>query len=157
MNVFERCTAEADGCRNIGKPAVHQHDVGCINSDIRSGADGDADVRTGERRCVVDAVADHGNFAFFLQLADDGFFSVRQYAGDNLVYACLSADRACCARIVAGEHHDVNPHVLQRADGLGAVLLNDVCNGDHAQQHFVSGEEERRLALLCELLCALAR
>ena len=45
---------------------LHQHDVGGVDGDVRARADGDADVRAGQRRGVVDAVADHGHLVALL-------------------------------------------------------------------------------------------
>ena len=47
--------------------------------------------------------------------------------------ACLPiASRG--ALVIAGEHDDADAHVLQLADGLRAVFLDDVRHGDHAEQ-----------------------
>ena len=57
---------------------------------------------------VVDAVADHHDFALLSELADDVFLAVRQDACDDFINACLSADGLCGAGVITGEHDDVN-------------------------------------------------
>ena len=47
--------AAGDGARI----AADQRHVGCLDRDVGAGADGDAEVGSGERRRVVDPVADH--------------------------------------------------------------------------------------------------
>ena len=44
------------------------------------------------------------------------------------------ADGLCGAVVIAGEHDDVNAHVLQLADGLRAVFLDDIRYGDNAEK-----------------------
>ena len=52
------------------KASADEGDVGGLDRDVGAGADGDADVGLGQRRRVVDAVADHGHgFAALLELA----------------------------------------------------------------------------------------
>ena len=57
--------------RNIRKVALDQHDVRRVERDIGARADRDADVRTRQRRRVVDAVADHRGAPLLLQHAND--------------------------------------------------------------------------------------
>jgi hypothetical protein len=42
-------------------PAKFCNDVGALLGHVRARPHGNSDVRLGERRCVVDAVAHHGN------------------------------------------------------------------------------------------------
>ena len=93
------------------------------------------------RKCrrVVDAVADHGDLALRLELADFQLLALRQNACDDLVHACLSADGLCSSFIVARQHHDANAHVLKLAHGLRAVFLDDVRHGDHAEKPAAHG------------------
>ncbi len=39
---------------------THQYHVGSLDRHVGAGTDGDAEVGLGQRRSVVDAVADHG-------------------------------------------------------------------------------------------------
>ena len=89
---------EADGRGNVGEAAVHQDDIRRVDGDVRPCADGNADVRAGKRRGVVDAVADHRDAPDLLQAAHDIRLAVRQNACDHLVNACRLPDRLCRAR-----------------------------------------------------------
>ena len=55
----------------------------------------------------------------------------------------------CGAGVIAGEHDDVNAHVLQFADGLRAVFLDDIRHGDNANKLTAPAEIQRGLAGLC--------
>ena len=112
MDVPQRCTAETDGCRHICETALHENDVCGVNGNIRSGADGDADICTGQCRGIVDAVSHHGDLALCGKFADDSLFSVREDAGNHVIYASLLADRPGGLFVVAGEHDHLDAHVL---------------------------------------------
>ena len=152
VDVSERRAAEADGRRHVAQPALHQHHVRGVDGHVRARADGDADVRAGERRGVVDAVADHGDPAILLELADHRLLAVREHAGHDLVHAGLRADGLRRALVVAGQHHHADAHVPELADGLRAVLLDDVGHGDDARRDAVLEKQQRRLALVRERL-----
>ena len=73
------------------------------------------------------------------------------------IHARLRADGLGGALVIAGEHDDIDAHILQLAYGLRAVWLDDVRHGDHAEQTSASAEEQRRLALPAASLSACAR
>ena len=77
VDVADRLPAHADRRRHIRQVALHQDHIRRIDRNVRARPDGDADIRAGERRCIVDAVPDHRNLAIFLQFADDRLFAVR--------------------------------------------------------------------------------
>ena len=54
---FDRAMAFDDAAQIAG----HQHHVGALDRDVGAGADGDADIGLGQRRRIVDAVADEGD------------------------------------------------------------------------------------------------
>ena len=148
VDVAQGCAAQADGGGHIGELGVHQHDISRIDGDIRARTNGDAGVGAGQCGRIVDAVADHGDLARFLKLADDGFLAVRQNARDDLIDARLSADGVCGALVVASQHHDPDAHILQFADGAGTVLFDGISHSDHTQQTARTAEVKRRLALV---------
>ena len=55
--IVARDSAIADA--HEARVAADERDVGRLDRDVGAGADGDAQVGLGERRRVVDAVADH--------------------------------------------------------------------------------------------------
>ena len=148
VDVAQRGAAEADGGGNVRKPTLHQHHVRGVDGHVRARADGDARVCGGERRCVVDAVAHHGDPAPGLQAADGVGLALGQHARDHLVHAGLRADGPRRALVVAGEHHHADAHVLQLLHRPGAVLADHVRYGDEPDQAAVAAEEQRGLARL---------
>ena len=144
--------AHADGGGHIGKAALHQHHVRRVDGHVGARADGDADIRPGQGRGIVDAVAHHGHLSLLLQLADDALLAVREHTGDDLVHAGLGADGLGGALVVSGEHDHSDAHVPHLPDSLGAVLLDDIGHGDNAHQLLVLAEEQGRLTLLRQLL-----
>ena len=84
----------------------------CRDSDVRdlagngrSVADGDADIRRGQGRRVVDAVADHDDRAPRCTLGfDKTRLVLRQYLGAVIVHTDLSRNGRCGACAVAGQH-----------------------------------------------------
>ena len=103
--------------------------------DVRARADGDADVRAGERGSVVDAVADHGDLAALAQAADLRFLAVGQYAGDHAGPRPPAAPMACAVRSLSPVSMTTSDaHIPQLAHGLRAVGLDDVRHGDDAER-----------------------
>ena len=85
-----------------------------LDGDVRARADGDADVRAGERRGVVDTVADHGHLvALLLQTADDGLLLRGQHVGNGFADVQLFADGLGGLAVVAGEHDHVEAHLAE--------------------------------------------
>ena len=154
MDVAQRRAAQTDGGGHVAQTALHQHHVCRVERDVRARADGDADVRAGECRSVVDAVADHSDLAALAQAADLRFLAVGQYAGDHAVHARGGADGARRAFVVAREHDDLDAHIPQLAHGLRAVGFDDVRHGDDAEESAVFAEQQRRFAVLRKRLAA---
>ena len=151
MDVAQRRAGEADRRGDVGEAAVHQHHVRRVHGDVRTRADGNAHVRAGKRRSVVDAVADHRDAPDLLQAAHDVRLAVGQNARDHLVNACRLPDRLCRARVVARNHHDADAHFAQFRDRFGAVVLHRVRDRHHAENRAVAAEQQGRFALAGEL------
>ncbi len=137
MNIAQRRPAELDCRRNVAQTAFHQHHVGCLYRHIRAGADGDADVRCGERRSIVDAVADHGGLALAAQSFDHSRLAVGQDAGNHLVHTGFFADGGGGFFVIAGEHDDAQSHFFQLCNRRRTVLLDDIRDRDDAED-FIS-------------------
>ena len=151
MNVAQGRAAEAHGCRHVRKAALHEHHVRSGDGDVRACADGDADVGAGQGGRVVDAVADHGHDALFLEPADHGLLAVGTHAGNDLVHAGLGGNGSGRPFVVAREHDGVEAHVLEFLHGAGAVFLDDVGHGHKPEKAPVPGKAERGLALAGKL------
>ena len=73
---------QLDGGGHQARIAAHERDVGRLDGDVGAGPDGDADVRLGQCRCVVDAVADHGHaMPLGLQGLDDRSLVAGEHLG----------------------------------------------------------------------------
>ena len=89
------------------------------------------------------------------QLPDHGLLAVREHPGHHGVDPGRRADGGGGAGVVAREHHDAKTHTLELADSFGSVALHNVRHGDHAEKLIISGEVERRFALVRERRGAL--
>ena len=147
MNVAQGGTAQADGSRHIAETAVHQHHVRSVDGDVCACTNGHADVRPGQGRGVVNAVAHHGDTSMLLQLADDGFLAVGQYPGNHFIHTSLGTNGLSSTLIVAGEHHHTDAHVLELLHRLGTVFLDGVCHGNHAGHLIPCSKEQGCFAL----------
>ena len=83
------------GRRRCSKQAhSDENDVGCLDGDICACPDGDANVRLGQGRGVVDPVPHHGHFLpFLLELPDLGHLVRRQHLRKDFVDAHLKGEQ----------------------------------------------------------------
>jgi hypothetical protein len=90
---------------------------GRFDRDVGAGADGEADICTGQRGGVVDAVTDHCDSASpFLEFGHGAVLVLVEDLGEHLVDAELVGDVLGDRVGVAGDHHDVDAPVVQRVD-----------------------------------------
>jgi hypothetical protein len=123
--------------------ALDQGDAGAFHGDVGAGAHGDADVGGGERRCVVDAVAGHGDDAALgSEPLDDPGLGVGQHVGLDLVDAELVGDGAGGGSVVAGQHDDAQAGGLQRRDRRRRRGLDRVGDADEAGRAAIDGDED---------------
>ena len=118
VDVAQRRPAETDRRGHIGQSGIHQNNVRRIDRHVRPGSDRDAGVRPGQRRRVVDAVADHRHAAPFLKGADHSFLAVRKHPRDDAVHTGLLPDRLRGPLVVAGQHDNLGAHPLHFLHGL---------------------------------------
>ena len=103
-----------------------------LDGDIGSRAHRDPNVSGGERRGVVDAVAGHGDDTAFLpQPFDCLAFVLRQNFGLNFSNSELAPHGLGSRPIVAGEHHDPDACLLERANGVKRGRLDRIGDSDH--------------------------
>ena len=121
---------------------AEQHHVGALARDIGAGAHGDADARLGQRRRVVDAVADHRD--------DTAFRATKIWTRAAFPRAELRLQfRGCRGSnprprdtfCISRQQDRPDTHAMQRFDrslGLGPYGIGD---HDHAEQMSVSRDE----------------
>src|SRR5690606_14701997 len=121
-----RALAEVDDVVDLLDVVTHQHDVGCLDCDV--GADCahcNADRGGRHCRCVVDAVANHGDAPRALPEHAYGLdLLVRQQPGTHLVGPDGCGNGPHRVRMVTGQHGDPSDSlVLEVPDGRGGVRL----------------------------------
>ena len=89
----------------LGRIGIEIDHVAGLTRCLRAGLHADADIGLRQRRCVIGAVAAHGDQAALrLLIADVAQFVLGRRLGDEIVDACLRGDRSRRHRIVAGDH-----------------------------------------------------
>ena len=128
--------------------AAEQGDACGFDGDIGPRAHRDPDVGGGQRWGVVDAVAGHGDDPPFLaQPFNDFALVLRQNFRLDFGDAELAPHGLCGRAIVAGEHHDADARVLERANSVGRRRLDRIGDGDHAARLAVERGEDRGRAV----------
>ncbi|KAG1252099.1 hypothetical protein G6F65_018063 [Rhizopus arrhizus] len=131
--------------------ARHQHHIGRLHRDVGAGTDRQADIGLGQRRCIVDAVADEGDVPMRgLEPAHRFDLAFRQHLGHHLINAQLARDRLRGAGVVAGDHRHLQAQLVQRRDCGRRARLDRVGYRDDRGQAAVDSGIQRRLALRAE-------
>ena len=142
MYVSQGSPAQSDGCRYIRESALHKHHIRCIYGDIGTCTYGYSYVGSRKGRSIVYAVADHGSFSILHKLSDHGLLAVRKHSGYDLVHPCFPAYGLGSLFVISRQHDHSYAHGLKLLDGLGAVFLYDIRNGDYTiKPSFLSKEE----------------
>ena len=90
LDVADRGARDLDGGDDALQAAADERDVGRLDRDVGAGPDREADVGLGQRRGVVDAVADHRHaLALELELLDLVGLVLGQHLGEHAVDADL--------------------------------------------------------------------
>ena len=143
-NVAHRRHGELARPHDALQVALQQRDAGALDGDVGAGAHGDADVGGGERRCVVDAVAGHGDDAAFPpKLVDDGAFLVGQHLGLDLADAETARDGLRGRAVVAGEHDDADAVGAQGFERGLRRCLHRIGDGDDGGRLAVDADKDR--------------
>src|SRR3990167_7281130 len=131
-----RLPAEAESERQAPQIVRHRGDGGGGERDVGARrAHGDADSRLGERRSVIDAVADHGDGAFLAsELADKGGFIFRHERAARLAEPYFHGDGVSDFLIVAGQHdHSPDAELAQFGDDRASEFAFDVEKAKRAE------------------------
>eukprot|EP01022_Parablepharisma_sp_SALTPOND_P021550 TRINITY_DN427_c1_g1_i8.p1 TRINITY_DN427_c1_g1~~TRINITY_DN427_c1_g1_i8.p1 ORF type:complete len:1229 (-),score=506.41 TRINITY_DN427_c1_g1_i8:439-4125(-) len=126
---------DVDGVSGQPRVAMHQGDAGRLHGHIGAGGHGDADVGGGQRRGIVDAVADHRHHARAVgtQRVDGGGLVARQHLGAHVADAQFAGHALRSAPVVAAEHDGGNAQPVQGGDGVPGAGLDLVAEGQQAQ------------------------
>ncbi|MPN37514.1 hypothetical protein SDC9_185033 [bioreactor metagenome] len=129
------------------QPVPHQHHVGRLHGDVGSRPDRDADVCLGQRRSVVDAVADHGDDPArrsALKLPDDSRFVAGQQFGAETCQVEIFRHRFCRRKVVAGQHDRVEAERVEPFDRFGRTRFQPVADADHSGRDAVCRRVNQR-------------
>src|SRR6266853_2018312 len=115
-NVYQNCpgdvlpndtagpAGDAEGFDKTCKVVAEENDVGALASDCGTGTHCYADMCGGERRSVVDAVANHGNQPTLRhELPHPGDLGLRKHIGLHLANTELASDGLADSGVVAGQ------------------------------------------------------
>ena len=118
------------------------------NFSVIAGADGNTHVSPGKGGGVVDAVSHHGNpMPFFLQRADAGFLLRGKHVGNGLFDSELLLDGCGRQPVIPCQHHHMDAHFAEGANGGSAGLPNRIGHRDDAFYFSFAGEEKRGFSL----------
>ncbi len=127
---------EIDDPRYVARVVSHQHDVPCLDRDVRSRPDRDPNVSSHERRRVVYPISDHANpLPRALELLDPRSLLVREHLGEDRVDPKLRGDRLGDRARIACHHHDLDAAIVKRSDCVLRFRSDDVRHrkcGEHA-------------------------
>ena len=130
----EQLLADLDDLEQLRRVRVEVDHVGRLLGRRRAAVHRQPDVRLGERRGVVGAVAGHRDeVAVRLLLADERDLRLGRGLGDEVVDAGLARDRRRGPRVVAGDHHRPDAHLAELGEALDEALLDGVLELDHAE------------------------
>ncbi len=138
---------DRDDLEQLGGVGVEVDHVGRVLGRGRAAVHRHADVRLGEGRRVVGAVAGHRDqVALGLLGADEGDLVLRGGLRDEVVDAGLLGDRRRRPRVVAGDHHGLDAHAAEFGEPLDEAFLDGVLELDDAQDPALALEDQRRAA-----------
>ena len=153
MNVSQRHPTEPDGGGYIAQATFHQDHICCIDSHIRSGTNGNAQISPCQGGGVIDAITHHSHFTMLLELTDNRLFSVRQDPSDHMINAGLLRDGLGRTLVITSEHDHLDAHVPQLLNRLRAVFLDDIRHGNDTKQLLSLRKEKGCLASLSQVFC----
>ncbi len=126
--------------------AVDQGDVGGGHRRAGPGGDRDAYVGGGQRGCVVDAVADHGDRAPLTpQFPHEVGLILREQPGPYGADAGGAGDGVGRCPGVAGGQHRLQPEAAEPGDALRAVGAQRVGDAEQQPQAAIDGDGDRGL------------
>src|SRR6266487_2891271 len=125
--------AQSHRLRYSAQIAFDESDAGAFHRDIGASTHRDADVSSGERGRVVDAVAGHRHdLALLPELLHALVFALRFDVGLHLVKTQFPGDGVRGAFVVAGQHDDCEAELMKLRNGFRRGLFDGVGHGEQA-------------------------
>ena len=95
----------------LGRIRVEIHHITRFFGSLGSGIHGNANIGLGQRGRVVGAVPRHGDqFSLPLLTTDQVHFLFGRSFGQKIIHTGFARDSCSGERIVAGDHHGLDPH-----------------------------------------------
>ena len=132
----EALAGDADGLGNLHGVIVHQYDVGSFDGSVGSHrAHGDSDIRAGQNRRVVDAVADEGKLLFGLAGGEQFFDFIYLVSGQQIAVDFIDTkfrgNRLRDFSSIAGQHNRLAyAGAAKLLDGFLRVRFYDIGDND---------------------------
>jgi hypothetical protein len=131
---------------------AEQDHIGGADRHVGPGAEGEPEVGGGQRRAVVDAVADHCHpVPARAQSGDDGCLAGRQRARYDLVDARRGRDRPRGRLAVPGQQDGAQAEFAQSRDGRRRRGLDGVGHREGAHDGAIPADQHRGAARLLPL------
>ena len=141
----QQLLADLNNLDELGGVAVQIHHIARFPRRHGAGVHGDSHIGLGQGRCVVGAVAAHGDqLAFCLLVADQLQLGLRGRLRQKIVHARLGGDGGRGQGVVAGDHHRADTHFAQFGKTLLDAALDDVLELNDTQKLAVPGDSQGR-------------
>jgi hypothetical protein len=152
-HLAQRGPADPQRERDVERVGAHQHDVGGLDRHVGAGPDRDPDIGGGQRRRVVDPVADHRHAGTLrLQPAHLGRLVPGKHLGDDGVDAEFAGDPLRGGGVVPGEHDDPGAESVQFLDREAGRRAGRVGDREQPGHRTVDGHRDDRVAARGELV-----
>ena len=144
-----RLTGQSDEPGQFAQVIIHQGHISRFDGCTRTrSTHGETNVRTCQRRRVIDTVSHHAYCAVLANLGLDGFeFVFGQQVAQCLINTNLPSNGPGRMRVVTREHHGLDAQRVKFSDGLTAAVLDRIGNGKKAMHALVVRQQNDRLAL----------
>ncbi len=123
---------------------AHQGDRRRFDGDIAAATHGDPNIRLGQRRGIVNAVANHGYAAALILQFDNRIrFAVRQHTRDHLINTGLAGNRLSGDGVIPGQHHQTIARAVQALQRTHAVGAQWIANGKQRRDLAIHRQQYR--------------
>ena len=130
----QQLLADLHDLDQLGRVRVEIDHVACFFRRLRTGVHGNADVCLSERWRIVRSVTGHRDqLAVGLLAFDERHLVFGCRLRQEVVDASLGRDRRGSKRVVARDHHRLDPHRAQMREALSDATFDDVLQVDDAE------------------------
>lgn len=144
---------ETENGRHIARIAFDEDHIGGFHGDIRTSADGDAEIGLDKSWRIVDAIAHHRHRkATRLQFLDLVRLLIGKHLGEIFGDAEFPGYRFRNALRIARQHHRLYAKAIQFGDGFSRFATHDVGKREERARRTIADKYNHRLAVCFQLL-----